>query len=305
MADPILVLDVGGTKLAAGVMLEDLTIECREETPTLAHEGADAILSRLLDLGRRVQTGFAHAHRTRPAPVAVGLASAGYIDHETGTVLFATDNLPGWTGQALAVALTQAFGLPAAVANDGACFALAEALAGAGCGYRHVLVVTVGTGVGGGLIIDGQLYGGWQGRAGAIGHLCVDPVAGRPCTCGLTGCLESYTATRIMVAESGYRSIQELADHYCAGHEELAVEEAAAWLGWGLASLAHTLGPEAIVIGGSVGLLGDRYLDAVRTHFQRHAMTLHGSIPVLAAQLGADSGLIGAGLLARGLRSAP
>jgi glucokinase len=304
MTDPILVLDVGGTKLAAGVMLDDLTIEGREETPTLAHEGADAILTRLLELGRQVLTGFAQAHPTLPAPVAVGLASAGYIDHETGTVLFATDNLPGWTGQALAAALTQAFGLPAVTANDAACFALAEALAGAGRGYRHVLVVAVGTGVGGGLIIDGQLYGGWQGRAGAIGHLCVEPVAGRPCTCGLTGCLESYTATRIMVAESGYGSVQELADRYCAGNEEPAVDEAAAWLGWGLASLAHTLGPEAIVIGGSVGLLGDRYLDAVRTHFQSHAMALHRSTPILPAQLGADSGLIGAGLLARESRSA-
>jgi glucokinase len=294
MSDPILVLDVGGTKLAAGVMV-GRTILCREERPTLAHEGAAAILARLVELGQQVQTAFAATQAA--APVAVGVASAGYIDHERGVVLFATDNLPGWTGQPLAAKLTEALGLPAKVGNDAACFALAEAKLGAGAGYRHALVVAVGTGLGGGLIIDGQFYGGWQGRAGAIGHLCVEPVGGRPCTCGLSGCLESYSATRILVAESGYASIQELAEHYCAGHEEPAVDEAAAWLGYGLASLAHTLGPEVIVIGGSVGLLGERYLETVRSSFQKHTTPLHREIPLAWAALGADSGLLGAGLL--------
>lgn len=295
----VLALDVGGTKLAGGVLAADGTLLCRQERPTHAGEGAGAVLDRLLEVGRHVLADFAAANPHAPAPVAIGLASAGYIDPETGAVLFATDNLPGWTGQPLAATLRNAFGVPVAVANDGACFALAEALSGAGQGYRHLLVVAVGTGVGGGLIIDRRLYCGWQGRGGAIGHLCVEAVNGRPCTCGLQGCLESYTAVRIMVAESGYTSIQELAAHYAAGNEEPAVEEAARWLGRGLASLAHILGPEAIVVGGSVGLLGERYLTAVRDSFQRHAMSLHRAIAILPAQLAADSGLLGAGLLAR------
>jgi glucokinase len=296
---PVLALDVGGTKLAGAMLAGDGALLCRRETPTHAAEGADAVLNRLLELGRQVLADYAAANPHASAPTAVGLASAGYIDPETGAVLFATDNLPGWTGQPLAAILRTAFGLPAAVANDGACFALAEAHLGAGQGYRHLLVATIGTGVGGGIVIDGALHSGWQGRAGAIGHLCVQPVNGRPCTCGLAGCLESYSATRIMVAESGYTSIQELAECYAAGNEEPTVAEAALWLGRGLASLAHVLGPEAIVVGGSVGLLGERYLAAVRESFLHHAMPLHYAVAILPAQLAADSGLLGAGLLAR------
>jgi len=299
MLQSILVLDVGGTKLAVGVMLADGQIVCRQETATLAEEGADAILNRTVALGRSVLTIFRNEQPAYEAPCAVGLASAGYIDHEAGEVLFATDNLPGWTGQPLAAQLHIAFDLPVAVANDAHCFALAEAQIGAGRGHRHVLVVAVGTGLGGGSVIDGRLYTGWQGRAGAIGHLCVERVGGRPCSCGLTGCLESYTATRIMVTMSEFSSIQKLAAHYTSGGDGPAVDEAAAWLGIGLSSLAHTLGPEVIVIGGSVGLLGERYFAAVRQSFVAHTMPIHAQTPVRAAHLQADSGLLGAGILAR------
>jgi len=295
---PVLVLDVGGTKIAAGVMTADHTVHCRQEISTLAQAGATAILNRAIELGRQVLGRFAQAYAHFGAPAAIGLASAGYIDSATGSVLFATDNLPGWTGQSLGEQIGAAFGLPAFVENDAACFALAEATLGAGRPYRHVLVVAVGTGVGAGIVIDGALYTGWQGRAGAVGHLCIVPVDGRPCSCGLQGCLESYTATRIMVAEGGFSTIQALAAAYGRGQSVPAVDDAAHWLGIGLASLAHTLGPQAIVIGGSVGLLGERYLDQVRQSFNCYTMPSHRAISLLPAQLAADSGLLGAGVLA-------
>lgn len=291
---PLLVLDVGGTKLAAGLLLGDDQIHYRVETLTLAREGAAAVLQRLIRLGRQV-LGLAAGL----TPVAVGLASAGYIDHASGAVLFATDNLPGWTGQALGQQLQAAFDLPAFVENDAACFALAEATLGAGRGYDHVLVVAVGTGTGGGIIVNGLLYTGWQGRAGAIGHHCVEPVNGRPCSCGLHGCWESYTATRIMVERSGFSSIQALAAHYTAGGAVPAVDEAARWLGIGLASLVHVLGPQAIVVGGSVGLLGPGYLQAAAQAYRTHVMPHYHAIPLLPGQLEADTGLLGAGVLAR------
>jgi glucokinase len=301
---PILVVDVGGTKLAAAVMLDDNTLVERQEALTLAQEGAQAVLARLVKLGNSVRAAFRRQHPTT-SPIAVGLASAGYIDHAAGSVTFATDNLPGWSGLALGERLTVAFDLPAFVENDAACFALAEATLGAGQGYRHLLVVAVGTGVGGGIVVDGKLYSGWQGRAGAIGHLCVEPHNGRRCTCGLSGCWESYTATRIMVAQSGFSSIQQLADHYQVGGAAPAVDEAARWLGCGLASLSHTLGPEAIVVGGSVGMLGERYLAVVCTSYRQHSMVLHQPIPILPGQLQADSGLLGAGIMARRALAAP
>ncbi len=299
MSESILVLDVGGTKLAAGIMLPDNRLVCRQESATLAETGGSAVFERLVALAKDVLLAYKEESSSPCEPVAIGLASAGYIDPDRGEVLFATDNLPGWTGMPLAEKLRTAFCLPAFAANDAACFALAEANLGAGQGYGDVLVIAVGTGIGGGIVRHGELYRGWQGRAGAIGHLCVEPTNGRPCTCGLQGCLESYTATRIMVAESGYASIHELAQQYRAGNEEPAVEEAAVWLGRGLASAAHLLGPEAIVIGGSVGLLGERFLETVTATFRKQVMPIYATIPILPGQLAADSGLLGAGLFAR------
>lgn len=298
MTAPICVMDIGGTKLAAGVMLADNTIHNRHELPTLAHAGAEAVFQRLTELGGQVMAAYRRAEPAAPL-AAIGVASGGQIEPSTGQVVHATDNIPGWTGLPLGARLAAHFDLPAFVENDANCFALAEAAIGAGQGYRHLLVVAVGTGVGAGIVIDGRLYSGWQGKAGEVGHLCVEPVNGRPCTCGLTGCLESYAATRIIVANSGYPSIQQLSAAYSAGEAIPAVDEAALWLGRGLASLAHVLGPEAMVVGGSVGLLGQRYLALVQQSYRDHAMLSYRKMPVLAAQLAADTGLLGAGLRAR------
>lgn len=296
-ARPMCVLDIGGTKLAAGLMTADNRINSRQEAPTLAHEGADAILERLIQLGKRLLQQCSEDNY----PAAIGVATGGQVDPLTGQVVHATDNIPGWTGLTLAEKLAAALHLPTVVENDANCFALAEAVLGAGQGYKHLLVVAIGTGVGAGIVIDGKLYSGWQGKAGEVGHVCVKATNGRPCTCGRSGCLESYTASRIIVANSGFPTIQAVAAAYQAGEQIAAVDEAADWLGFGLASFAHVLGPEAIVVGGSVGLLGERYLERVRESYHCHAMFSYQSISILAATLAADSGLLGAGILARQL----
>jgi glucokinase len=288
---PLLALDVGGTKLAAGILVDD-RIQERREVSTLAAEGAEAILGRLIRLAQETIA----AAPTRP--VAAGVASAGQIDPERGDVVFATDNLPGWTGLPLGRRLAAALDLPVFVENDVNAFALAEAQLGAGRGYRHQVLVAVGTGVGGGLVIDGKLYSGHMGRGGEIGHVCVVP-GGRPCTCGQIGCLESYAGMRVMLPASGYASLHELADHYLAGGSIAAVDEAAHWLGHGLAVAAHMLGPQILLVGGSIGLLGERYLADVRQAYQIAAMKSYRNIPILPTQLGADSGLLGAGVYAR------
>lgn len=298
MRAPICVMDIGGTKLAAGMMLADNTIHYRYELPTLAQEGAAAVFQRLTTLGTQVLAAYGQTQPTCPV-AAIGVASGGQIEPSTGQVIHATDNIPGWTGLPLGANLAAHFGLPTFVENDANCFALAEAALGAGRGYRHLLVVAVGTGLGAGIVIDGRLYSGWQGKAGEVGHLCVEPINGRSCTCGLSGCLESYTATRIIVARSGYPSIQQVAAAYSAEVAIPAVDEAALWLGRGLANMAHVLGPEALVVGGSVGLLGSRYLGLVQQSYQKHAMLSYRKIPIVAAQLAADTGLLGAGLWAR------
>ena len=193
--------------------------------------------------------------------------------------------------------------MPVTVDNDVNCQQLAEAWLGAGRSYRHFLLAAVGTGVGGGVVIDGQVYHGRRGGAGEIGQLCVEPHDGRPCSGDLAGCLELYAASSVMVAESGYASVHDLAEVYRVGTAVPAVEQAAAWLGKGLAMIAHVLAPEAILIGGSAGLLGPRYLAAVQVALDHFSLPSHHGISLHFAELGADSGLIGAGLLAGTLKT--
>jgi glucokinase len=247
-AAPVLVFDIGGTKIAGGVSVGG-AIHCRTEVATGAADGPDAVLGRIVSLGRKVLTAFACAFPAAGEPAVAGVATAGQVDPTTGTLVFATDSLPGWIGLALGPQLAAALGLPVFVDNDVNCFALAEAMVGAGRGYRHLLLVAVGTGIGGGLVVDGQLYRGRRGGAGEIGQILVVPDGGRPCSGALTGCLEAYAATSVMVARSGYPSIQALAAEYLSGVSVPAVDEAAGWLGYGLASAAHMLAPEAILVG--------------------------------------------------------
>jgi glucokinase len=298
LTEPVLVFDIGGTKVAAAVMLPDATIRARAEIATAAVLGPRRIVERIGELGRRVLDTFAQEQPGFPSPRRAGVASAGQIDRATGVVSYATFHLPGWIGLALGEQLSTALDMPVAVDNDVNCHALAEAKLGAGRPFSHFLLAAVGTGIGGGIVIDGKLYRGRLGGAGEIGQLCVEPHAGRPCSGDLRGCLEVYAASSVMVAASGYPSIQSMATDYRGGAAIPAVDSAAEWLGRGLALIAHILAPEAILVGGSVGLLGQRYLEAVAATLQSQTLPSHRNIPLLFTALGPDSGLIGAGLLA-------
>ncbi len=296
--EPLLVFDIGGTKIAAGVLGPGFAVLQRSEIATDAADGPERVVDRIVALGRAVLAGYAVAHPERQAPQRAGVASAGQIDRVTGTVSYATFHLPGWIGFPLGQRLADGLGMPVAVDNDVNCHALAEAVLGAGRPFQHFLLAAVGTGVGGGVIIDRKLYRGRRGGAGEIGQIAVVPHDGRPCSDRLTGCLEVYAATSVMVQRSGYPSVQALAAHYGAGASVSAVDEAADWLGRGLATIVQVLAPEAVLIGGSAVLLGDRYLAAVAASCAEHTLPSHREIPLVFTQLGADSGLIGAGLVA-------
>jgi glucokinase len=298
-ARSVLVFDIGGTKVAAAVLTPAGALLGRAEIDTEAAAGPEAVAGRIVALGRGVLAQLAAAHPELPVPTVCGVASAGQFDVASGIVSYATFHLPGWIGFPLGPRLAAGLGLPVVVDNDVNCHALAEARLGAGRPYRHFLLAAVGTGVGGGVVIDGQVYRGRRGGAGEIGQLCVEPHNGRPCSGDLSGCLEVYAASSVMVAESGYPSIQALAEAYCGGLDIPAVARAAGWLGKGLALVAYILAPEAILIGGSAGLLGERYLATVRAALDQHLLASHKAIPLHFTQLAADSGLIGAGLLAR------
>ena len=298
LTEPILAFDIGGTKVASAVLEPGFVVSHRREVATDAAEGPERVAERIVALGREVLTRYAVANGAAQRPARAGVASAGQIDRQTGVVSYATFHLPGWIGFPLGERLVTGLEMPVAVDNDVNCHALAEAVLGAGRPYRHFLLAAVGTGVGGGIVIDGKLYRGRLGGAGEIGQVNLEPHQGRPCSDRLTGCLEVYAATSVMVQRSGYASVQALAAAYGAGASIPAVEEAADWLGRGLATIAHVLAPEAVLIGGSAMLLGTRYLASVQESFRQHTLPSHRAIPLFFTQLGADSGLIGAALVA-------
>jgi glucokinase len=294
-------IDVGGTKIAAALVNAEGHLRGLRTVPTLAREGAEAILGRIIALARAVIA------ESPEMPTAIGVGTGGQVDLETGEIIFATELLPGWTGLPLARRLREAFGLPVRVANDVHVMALGEATYGAGRGIRYGLYVAVGTGIGGGWVLNGHLYCGHSGLAGSIGHVKVEP-EGRPCTCGGRGCVEQY-ASGPAIAEH-YRQLRELVTTP-SGQEVvramnggdplayLAIQEAGHWLGLALASLVNAMGPDAIVIGGGVAAAGEPFFSAIRDSLARHALPSARSTPVIPAALGPQAGVIGAGVLAR------
>lgn len=301
--DPVLALDVGGTKILAAVDEGDGVMRDVVRIATPTRGGPEAIILAMIDLARQLCG-------RHPSIVAVGVGSAGQIDCLTGRVIYANENLPGWTGMEIARRLRAAVGLPAYVDNDVNAFALGEATHGAGKGHRVVLAVTVGTGVGGALVLDGLLFRGATGVAGEIGHIPVTR-QGPLCACGNRGCLETYAAgphiaaayARVAGADAGV-ALPEVVERANAGNRAArrAFWQAGTRLGLALAGLINTLNPDAVVVGGGVAQAGELLLAPLRQSLDRRLLgPARDAVVVAPAALGAEAGLIGAALLARRL----
>ncbi|MGN6243478.1 MAG: ROK family glucokinase [Motilibacteraceae bacterium] len=310
-------VDVGGTKVAAGVVADDGTIlaKTRRDTPAKSSSGTlEAIVAVIEEL--RATADGAQVE-------AVGIGAAGFIDERRATVLFAP-NVANWRDEPLADEVRQRTGLPTVVENDANAAAWGEARHGAGRGEDHLVCVTVGTGIGGGIVVDGRLYRGRWGVAAEIGHLRVEP-NGRPCGCGNRGCWEQYASGNALVREARWRAAEDrdaanlllsLGDGTPEGVEgkdvtaaaqkgdPIAVasfEAVARWLGQGMADLAAVLDPGAFVVGGGVSEAGELLLEPTRRAYAE-ALTGHGHRPyadIRAATLGNDAGIVGAADLAR------
>ncbi len=289
----ILGIDLGGTKSAATLMTPDGKIRRRESAPTPASGGADAVIPLLIALARSVLAPVT----TSDTILGCGISAGAPTDAERG-VVYPAPNLPGWPeeGTPLARIIGDALGLPAFVENDADATALAEWRFGAGRGTRTMAFLTVGTGIGSGLILGGRLHRGQFGAGGEIGHVCVDTVDdARACSCGLVGCLEAYASgpsiVRIAV-ERGYVGEQTgtaVADAARAGNPaaSAAFALAADKLGRGLAVLAMLLNPECIVLGTLAVHAGDLLLPRTRESLDRHAWRrLTGQLTVVPAALG-------------------
>lgn len=300
-------IDVGGTKTAALVVDREGAVLARDVRPTPADDG-QASLATMVDAARAVAT---------PGVVGVGIAAAGMVDRD-GVMRYAP-NL-AWRDTPLAPHVGGALGLPAIADNDVNAAAWGEFLHGAGRGSRQMLMVSVGTGIGGGLVLDGKLYRGANGFAAEIGHVVVDP-NGPECGCGNRGCWEqvaSGTAItrqgRAAAARHPHSVLRDLAGADPASVTGAMVTEAARdgdtvsrgifvevghRLGVGIAGLVNVLDPDVVIVGGGASEAGDLLLAPARDAFRRsvEAPDHRPEVPIVPAALGNDAGAIGAAAL--------
>jgi glucokinase len=320
---PVLAVDIGGTKIMTALFSADGRMLDRDVSPTLAREGLNSVIERLCsaiaDLLKRNKLG--------PSRLGgIGIACAGGIDSGRGVVVTPSPNMPGWADVPLADIVRERFKVSTYVVNDASAAALGEHRFGAGKGVKDLVLLTLGTGIGGGIVADGELYLGAVGGAGEIGHMTID-ADGPKCGCGNTGCLEmlaSGTAvardaiTRIRKGEKS--SLSEMAKGKvesitakqvgaaARNRDALALEvlsRAAYYLGIGLVNVVNIFNPEVIVLGGGMAELGEMFIGPGRGMVTERAFAVSsGVVRIVTAQLGNEAGVYGAAAFAlgRGIR---
>ncbi len=302
----LLGIDIGGTKIAAGLVdAANGNVLLSQRIPTQAHEGGEAVLERAIEMARiLIGEGIV---KNIPLPSAIGVGAGGQIEPSTGVVLSATDILPGWAGTPLLMFFEDAFGLPVAVDNDVNALGAGESRFGAGQHCANVIFLALGTGVGGAIIANGQLYHGARGAGGELGHLILHPDGPAYGSDGERGTLEYYANGEALVRcyrEAGGDAaldgpaIGAAARENPDGPAAQAVRRVGESLGLGIASLANLFDPDKFIIGGGMAELGDLLLDPARAVLAERALPLVRYTPVVCAGLGTDASIVGAASLA-------
>ncbi len=336
-------VDLGGTDIKAGLVSSDGDISCRVVLPTDVEVGGPKVVAaRIAEAVRQVLVkAEAAGIEVISDEIGVGLGAPGLIIAETGVIHF-SPNFPGWTDIPLvdyvnaelaklhppkgdvecnSQAYTNEKWKPIlkGMDNDVNAMTLGELRHGAGVGYKSIVALTLGTGVGGGVVIDGQVYHGSQNTAGELGHTVVEP-SGRYCGCGNQGCLEAYAGAKNIVERTKEkietrrstilasttmddvsltpRKISEAAQ---VG-DQIAVEifaETGRYIGIALTSIAHILNPQIAIIGGGIAEAGEELLfEPIRAELSKRAMDIPARMKVVKAHLGNDAGIVGSAMLA-------
>jgi glucokinase len=305
MDEPVVIgMDIGGTKIAAAVVNARGQILSRRTMPTQADRGFDDGLRRMTAL---IDAALDEAALPRSALSAIGIGCSGPVDPIGGTI----DNpytLPTWDGVNIVQPLRASFGVPIALENDADAAAMGEVWLGAGQGGRVVVMVTVGTGIGGGVIIDGRIYRGVAGTHPEIGHHCID-LSGPECYCGVRGCWEVLASGSAMAAAARERMPDRPPESISGatvvaaarGGDPLAqeiVNRAARATAVGVFNLLNLYAPDIVVLGGGVMEAFDLFEPAIRSVVACNTMAPIAKIAIRKAQLGSDAGLIGAARIA-------
>ncbi len=277
--------DVGGTRIKAVRVTLAGRVLARQVCPTGAAEGPAAVIQRMAEL---------HGDLIGPQVALVGVGFAGPLDPVAGVVRHAP-HLPGWEGTPLRELLSERFRLPVTLVNDATACAHGEGLCGAGRGARSLVCLTLGTGVGGGIVLDGKPWVGATGGAGEFGHVCVDP-DGAACACGGRGCLETICSVTALGDAKALAAAARSGD----ADARSTFQRAGRALGQVIGQIANTLSPERVVIGGGLSAAWDLLEPAARLAIEAHSFLHNRSgFEVLVGTLGDDAGPIGAALFPR------
>ncbi len=303
-------VDLGGTNIAVGIVDGAQRIVGRASVPTEPVHGAAGVVD---DIVRCIALALGEAGAEMADCTAIGVGSPGNCDMEQGIVRNA-HNL-GWERVPLSALLRERTGLPAFVGNDADCAALGEVVAGAARGCGSALLITLGTGVGGGLVIGGKIFSGHRTLGGEFGHMCI-AMDGEACSCGQRGCWEAYASATALIRqaraaaaarpESALARLETIDGRsiYAAAAAGDAAAQAvtaryAEYVGVGLVNLLNALFPEVILLGGGIAGAGEALLAPVRAYAAAHFFVGDGALlpPIRQAALGNDAGIIGAAAL--------
>lgn len=313
----LLGVDIGGTKVAAGIVSPQGEILARTRVPMISHEGAAAGLAAV---ERAIEAALALLPERRAEVAAIGISSPGPLDPRRGVVIN-PPNLPCWHDFPLAEKVQELHRLPVRIDNDANAAALAEAIWGAGAGYPSVFYATLGTGIGAGVVLDGRIYHGRTGAAAEGGHVSID-YRGPLCACGKRGCIEALAAgpavaqrARTRLATAGAQGAKllalaggnpdavtaEMVGEAWRASDPLAtavLQETADLLAVWLGNIIDLLEPDVIIFGGGMGSLMAEWFDHIRAQLPSWSINSRcQEIPLLRARYGDDSGIAGAAAL--------
>jgi glucokinase len=311
-------VDLGGTKIYSLVATAEGEVRGHDRRPTQADGGPDSVVERIAE---SVQASLSAAGASLDDIDGVGISSPGPCDPERGMVTDAP-NLPGFHNIHLTRLVSGTLGVPAILENDANAAAYGEHRFGAGRGFKHIVYVTLGTGIGGGIIIDGKVYSGASGAAGEVGHMILLE-NGPPCNCGMRGCLESLSSGPAIARDASaaladgrtpglaqmvgeaYPTTEQVYEAALQGDEACrdVIQRAGRYLGLGLAGLLNIFNPEALILGGGLTNLKDFYMGPALELASRGAFPqVRADAKLKIAELGDAAGALGAaGLLPGGV----
>jgi glucokinase len=288
----VLAVDIGGTNIKMCMVDSTGQTSAFKEINSDANKGGQYLVDHLMEAIAETYTGFD----------AIGISTAGQVNSNEGTIIYANDNFPGYTGMNVSAIFQDRFGVPVKVENDVNSAALGEKYFGAGQAFKDFLCLTYGTGIGGAIVIDSTVYKGMNGCAGEFGHIMLHP-GGEKCTCGCVGCYEMYGSTTALV-----RKAMELDSKYVNGRmifeglEQGDQQLEKVMTNWvlevanGLVSFIHIFNPPAIIIGGGV-MEQEKLVAAVSAKVQELIISSFTDVQIISASLGNKAGLLGAASL--------